>query len=453
MEQRMTSPGNRGGFVLVTVLVITTIGLLFGAGALMLFRFQCQLRIDRQHELEKVYAVRSVLNYIRTFSGEISSYPGKTFRYRTGSERDLSLVVRPVKAVFPDLDNHKHFVMESVDSLRRFNPAACVNQYNSTYDYEYGPPGVSNEIKCSSMRVGGGNKYGLAFRVEPETNSVRKWWVNIGMRDTGGWLQEDYGRRYYFNPLDFITGTNDIKDVMRLCIIRNVTNRTNDVGCRYGWPLSKEGEKALVFQITPKAGGNNFNNAEIEYLEYEYTAGSLKVFPRNCWSNSPSLCNMGLQLAGDKASLFYISNRQLNENLSLSSQGYTFFDSVDITPRFYKYFSHQVSIDGITYGGIKTNDLGKVEAPELRAVFEVEAASEKYSDSNVDYITGFRVTPAYQYDVFIEHPVNVTNLATVAQKIGEYERGGLTCTVITYDTHGTVNKGFRKDEKVAREKK
>ena len=65
MEQGMTRYPCHRGFMLVTVLVITAIGLLFGAGALLLFRYQCQLRIDRQHELEKVYAVRSALNYIK----------------------------------------------------------------------------------------------------------------------------------------------------------------------------------------------------------------------------------------------------------------------------------------------------------------------------------------------------------------------------------------------------
>ena len=64
-------------------------------------------------------------------------------------------------------------------------------------------------------------------------------------------------------------------------------------------------------------------------------------------------------------------------------------------------------------------------------------------------LPSFTVTPAYQYDIFLEHPAGVTNLATVAQKIGEYERDCVTHTMLTYDTHGTEHKGFRRDERAA----
>ena len=65
--------------MLVTVLIVTMVGLLFGAGALLLFKFQCQLRIDRQHELEKVYAVRSALNYIKKAASGIPEEGTKLF--------------------------------------------------------------------------------------------------------------------------------------------------------------------------------------------------------------------------------------------------------------------------------------------------------------------------------------------------------------------------------------
>lgn len=437
----MTGTRGKGGFMLVTVLIVTAVGLLFGAGALLLFRFQCQLRIDRQHELEKVYAVRSALNYTRTIR-EIPD-AGRPFRYETGSGRNLGLLVKPVEPLFPNVSNESHFVMERGDFR------VLTGQYNSLPDYEYGAVGVTNLF---IDKVDDDGKAGLVFKDLTATNGV-KWWVNVGMRDTGSWLQEDYGRRYFFWPLDYVGGNVATKDLMRLCLIRNVTNETNAAGRRHGWPLSQEGERALVFQIRPMAGAN-VSNAEMTFSEFVYRDGTVTTKQLLYWNNVPSLCNMGLQLAGNKVCVFYIGNAQQNdENVNLASRGYTFSKSVEMTLDTYRYFAEAQTVGGKEYGGIFTNAYGMVQAPELRAVFEVEAASDMRGDgvtldaSNCDSLTRFRVTPAYQYDIYLEHPAAVTNRATVAQKIGDYDRWGREYTILTYDTHGTEHKGFRRDER------
>ena len=429
--------------MLVTVLIVTAVGLLFGAGALLLFRFQCQQRIDRQHELEKVYAVRSVLNYTRTNTKEIPD-EGRPFRYETGSGRNLGLLVKPVARLFPNASNECHFVMERGDF------EALAGQYNSRPDYEYGAVGVTNLLMGTGSKDG---TTGLVFNDLTATNGV-KWWVNVGMRDTGGWLQEDYGRRYFFWPRNYVDGSVKTKDLMRLCLIRNVTNENNEVGCRHGWPLSQEGERALVFEIRPMAGANTSGiNAEMSFSEFVYSGGTIMTTRLLC-VDAPSLCNMGLQLAGNKACVFYIGNEQQNdEHVSLTSRGYTFSESVDLSPATYRYFAEAQVVGGREYGGIFTNAYGMVRAPELRAVFEVEAASDSRGEgvtldvSNSDFLTQFRVTPAYQYDIYLEHPAAVTNRATVAQKIGQYARTGRDYTMLTYDTHGTEHKGFRRDER------
>ena len=431
--------------MLVTVLIVTAVGLLFGAGALFLFRFQCQLRIDRQHELEKVYAVRSALNYMRTYIGEIPD-EGRPFRFETGSGRNLGLLVKPVEPLFPNVSNESHFVMERGDFQ------ALARQYNPRPDYEYGAVGVTNLLMGP---VDGDGCFGLAFKDLTATNHV-KWWVNIGMRDTGGWLQEDYGRRYFFWPRDYVGGDVNTKDLMRLCLIRNVTNEANAVGCRHGWPLSQEGERALVFQIRPMAGANKAgNNAEMTVAEFVYRGGTVTATQLLCLSNAPSLCNMGLQLAGNKVCVFYVGNEKQNDEglVNLTSRGYTFSESVEMTLDTYRYFTEELTVGGKEYGGIFTNAYGRVQAPELRAVFEVEATSDMRGEgvtldaSNSDFLTRFRVTPAYQYDVYLEHPAAVTNRATVAQKIGKYSRGARAYTMLTYDTHGTEHRGFRRDER------
>ena len=231
--------------MLVTVLVVTAIGLLFGAGSLLLFRYQCQVRIDRQHELEKVYAVRSALNYTRTHTGINPN--GNAFAYYTNSERQLGLFVKPVAAIFPNATNENHFAMTRKGQFSVESRAH--GWYDSLHDYECGWIGTTN-LQMRSL-YGGDGKYGLGFSDVEATKNV-KWWVNIGMLGTGGWLQDDYGRRYCFLLRDYVGRgrTGQSGDIVRLCIIRNSTNEAESAnsGRRHGWPLSA-GERGLVFEV------------------------------------------------------------------------------------------------------------------------------------------------------------------------------------------------------------
>lgn len=438
--KEMSFCGQRGS-VLVMVLIITAIGLLFGAGALLLFRYQCQLRIERQHELEKVYAVRSALNYIRTYNGK--NLIDTVFEYHTASERFLRLPVSPAKVIFPDPGNEKHLDMGSVNALRNFK-AQLPNQYDADLDCEYG--GTANEmirtIVWKDLPF-----HGLEFYDQKTTNEI--WWVNVGMLGTGGWLQQEYGRRYSFLPVNYVGDgeSEKTRDIMRLCIIRNVTNKTNAVGHRYGWPLSKEGERALVLQIRPMAGYGNDPGAELLLSEYVYTGGRTNETPLILWNNRPSKGYKGLQIAGRIVSLFDISQAPIAYNLG---NAYTFSPTNMMTKATYDYFAE---------GRILSDDGRILKAPELRAVFEVEACSTKRPVDDAiggDTLTNFRVTPAYQYDVFLEHPLGTEpKPATVAQRIGEYspKDNESWFSVLTYDTHGTENKGFRKDEREAERKR
>lgn len=459
MESRVRASCFRDGFALVTVLIITAVGLLLGAGALLMFRYQCQMRIDRQHELEKVYAVRSVLNYIRSNAGKITD-AGMGFGYHSRSERDLNLLVKPVAAIFPIVNKvvRKHFVMENGHFGQNLREKDETGGYSETYDYEYGTSGTTNFVMSRSNEDNDG-RFGLAFRDVTATNGA-KWWVNIGMRDTGGWLQEDYGRRYYFLPMNYVGGTAS-KDVIRLCIIRNITNENNTVGCRHGWPLSKERERALVFEVRPNSGDTSKeNNAVITLSEYEYRGGAIIPTLLRQWNNCNALHYTGIQLAGDKMSVFQIES---------AGSGYTFLDSnesteeldcCELTEGTRDYFANEQWIGGMRYAGTNVVD-GKLQAPELRAVFEVEALSNTrpqempadYKLQQLNFLTFFKVTPAYQFDVFLEHPAFVTNLATVAQRIVRAGSSGaardVQYTTLTYDTHGTENRGFRKDERAA----
>ena len=441
MESKLTSYRCHRGFMLIMVLVVTAVGLLFGAGALLLFRYQCQQRIDRQHELEKVCAVRSALNYIRTAKSEISE-SGKPFRCLTGSGRNLGVLVKPVPRIFPsdsykppkEHPRYRHFFMERGD----FDVSSTqTGRYEENLDYEYGAIGVTNIVMSNTDPSDSAKpQIGLGFTDTVATNGV-KWWVNIGMRGTGGWLQEEYGRRYYFYLKHCLGDQGTVtRDRIRFCIIRNVTNELNDAGCQHGWPLSS-GEKALVFEVVGE-------RAVELYEKHVSNNGTVQVQPILQLNDfDQTLYNIGIQVAGDKILLFYI------DNLTGVNDGppRCVFSSVkSMTPEMRNYFAKGATFD----------DEGKiVNAPELRVVFEVEAASSLRGGptQGANFLTDLSVTPAYQYDVFLEHPASVTNRATVAQRTGTFSPNKSSYMTLTYDTHGTENKGFRKDEREAERKR
>lgn len=443
-------PSEKRGFVLVMVLIITAVGLLFGAGALLLFRYQCQMRIGRQHELEKLYAVRSALNYVeyKNNADKIGD-EGRAFRYHTASERNLGLIVKPVKCVFPDFENPRHLDLGNEGRNGRTLRLLGTGQYNSELDFEYGAvraDGTESEadlLKGMIFDSDDGNLTGFGVANVTATNT--KWWVNIGMSGTGGWLQSDYGRRYFFQPRQLVGGaySEHTKDAIRLCLIRD--NGVEEG--RHGWPLSREGERAIVFQIRQGIGANADITGEMSFAEYVCSGGETMMVTNNIfWNNAiPAVLSyMGVQLAGNKVSLFYINKAGESSASSPLSRGYVFSDIAQLTDPTYDYFAE---------GCVTDADGRIIKAPDLRAVFEVVAASdarpEAADKSEKDFLTWFRVTPAYQYDILLEHPAARTNLATVAQRIliGKSARGANKYSVRTYDTHGTEHKGFRQDER------
>ena len=414
----------------MTVLIVTAVGLLFGAGALLLFRYQCQLRIDRQHELEKVYAVRSALNYMKS---ETVTDTGQEFVYRNeNSGRDLRLFVYPSKAFFPltnDVQHVKdmearHFVMDWGDF--DINNADRQNQYDSRLDYGYGAVGVEVDDLTNTIKGIDGSTRGLIFDSRFATNDGVRCWVNIGMRKTGGWLQEEYGRRYAFYPKR--VGPND---VVRLWLIRapeGASDASN--GCGFGWPPPSDAHP-LMFEFK--------NRKDMSLYECDGD------HPRNkplCSASYVGEMNFGIQLAHDKASVFYIENKASDADADDPFlRGYTFSSVATMSESTYKYFSD----------GSERNDEGKIiSAPDMRVVFEVML---ERGGENVE-LQHFKVTPGYQYEVSLEHPKGVINRATVAQRMGQYARGKVTLySIMTYDTHGTENKGFRKDEREAGRKR
>lgn len=189
--------------------------------------------------------------------------------------------------------------------------------------------------------------------------------------------------------------------------------------------------------------------------ELWYNSGSLKTVGEPIvWEDEIPAINIyvGFQIAGDRVTIFR-SDKASNSEDKMKC-GWKFSEVRRLQRDTYEYFAN---------GCILGFDGEIVEAPDLRAVLEVEASADSRpenedpeeadpsptSDQN-DFLADFRVTPAYQFDVFLEYPAFVTNRATVAQLVMtgvEDDRGGELLAVRTYDTHGTDHKGFRQDER------
>ena len=487
----MTAFGHRG-YALVTVLIVTAVGLLFGAGSLLLFRFQCQQRIERQHELEKIYAVRSALNWTRAYDSLLPA-EGWPLTYYTGSGRSLDLLVKPVEYIFPDVNFVtngvvRHLVMEGIasqgsgrttysavdkDNNKRIltvSSLECPNQFNEKLDYEYGMmsvlsfgeietimPDLSMVGKVDESSITyklkkgaiGEDKFGICFP-NSTTNNV-KWWVNVGMPGKGGWLQSEYGRRYSFSigglvgMGDSIDGQVVSTDIFHFCLIKDNLHQGYHPGCRRGWPLSAN-ESAFVLRIEKGQQGG----AVMELYEYVY--GDAPILLANHYSSNFAN-KMGVQIAGKKVSLFYFHG-------GAQGAGGAGQIPADIKEGFRE-------MSDKTYLYFRGNDIDAEDrirsTPDLRAVFEVIASSNirglGRESTSEDFVSELRVSPAYQYDVFLKCP-NVKyadengDLATVAQLIPALESGrSVGFPIMTYDTHGTENKGFRKDEREAERKR
>lgn len=422
------------GFALVAVLIIIAVGLLLGAGALLTFRYQCQLRIDRQHELEKLYAVRSVLHCIK--SDTITS-PGRIFDYHTASERHLRLHVRPVEADFPRITNgvtqaveKRDFVVEWGD----FNIPNAKNDkvggYDRFKDYEYGAEGVTNlqqAIRGAITEIQQGQEgitRGLVFDFNSATSDFARCWVNIGMRGTGGWLHTEYGRRYWCY-IPYL----DVTKVVRLWLIRDLLDAVDrGDGRSFGWPPSDD-DFPLMMKILDR---------RIELWECR----GMTPVKRLCEKELGEECYMGIQIAHDKATLFHSGNAFVDEasRIDASLRGFEFSTVATMSKDTYEYF-HRGSV---------TNKEGEIiSSPDVRAIFEVSSDSAQLS-ANKHVIQVFKVTPGFQYDVLLEYPPGETNRATVAQRLQKIQgQSSITYSVLTYDTHRVGFSGFRKSERNA----
>lgn len=187
----------REGFVLPALMILALVGMLFGLGRVLLYRYQCQIRIDRQHELEKRSAVRSALRWIETRNQEelagMEAAESTPFECVSRTGRRIDVQVRSVKPIYP-ADPGDFSIVDGASY-----EYACVTRS------EPGPMQPCFLGAAKGCQIGPG---------ADTANEVG--WISVDMSGTGSWLDEVYGRRYMVDVGDFNAG--GVGDEMRLSI-------------------------------------------------------------------------------------------------------------------------------------------------------------------------------------------------------------------------------------------
>lgn len=423
----------------------------------MMYRYQCYLRIDRQHEIEKRDAVKSMLNWLRANAG-LTTIIGYTneLKFVAASGRELNVISVPTPVLFPDAAKHDiHFSIAKYgnnvpsaafessslgSSYYKFANNAIAQKYGLYVDcpvdahvpmlrrsqsYEEGPDGLPVETNLDRLYFGG------------MTNKGDRSALSIEMPKVGGWWNDDYGRRY---EVDFETmGTNAYH---RIYLMRKSTQ----------WPLQNN-EVALCLEFISGRGREEDNIMQAFYcrgrvmtpvlakngdvvIRQGSEKGGSDSNVRSLSSNGPK----GIQLAGRYLSIY-----------GATAGNYIFSNNIGyLDEDVYKAFTDNA--DGVMFDN---GDLKMVVEEECRN--SVSSADLSYTEIN-----SIMVSPAYKFDIYVEYPVDPLRkfgawssdwkLATVAQPCMP-DRANANPIVITYDTHGTENKGFRKDEREAERKR
>lgn len=499
MERELTTTKARGGFALVAVLIIAAIGLLFGAGSLLLFRFQCQKRIDRQHEIEKYFAVRSALQLLS--EDALSRFPDelsgpKWFVYQADSGRNARVIVNPAKALFPKLgyrfpDGRGHFY---------------VNFQTISIENEFGIPGFEtkskksiNNISPNSSRyawcvnelmqdkelMNEGNYLSIMHGKEcASSNGIPRCWLKMDMSPTGRWSDDLFGRRYMFNLHECckLTPGDDDGAIITNDTYRLVLKRLRkDEECPYSigsgdWrPLS--GEAVIYAELKSwQTYTNGSYQTEASFAAYTQVGGGAPLIVKDDAGNplmkkadillsTNNAANVkseetrngyGIQLVGRRLSLYQASTPAATGPLR-----FDLWSNGNIPEDVYCHF---------------TNDYSTVFSTNMVMVFEVEASlsrngsnyvykvtdkasatangnksnSNEYNEYN--RVANFEVYPAYEYSIDLDYPYGYTNSATVVHldHVGLI-RDNSRRAAVTYDAHGTLNKGWRADERDWRE--
>ena len=459
----MTTFSARPGFALPVVLFISLLGIFLGFGRLLVFHNQCRLRIDRQQEYEKVFAVRSALNRLQNGTTRTLSLPvegaEESIVMCTDSSRKVKVLTHPADAIFPISDNPEHFFVgrEKANALGKVERFYQID--GTSYRYGSSVSGDKALRTGALERVLTGDYHVCLM----PTNAVAgdKCRLSLDMTGTGRWSDDPFGRRYAFNVYAFC-GTNEHDQVY--FILRR--KRANEIfGGTVGfldkldesWRPRQDGESVIYAVLeTSEFGARSFTAWTQSYDKGKLQdpvpcapMGSSSGFDQAQLAVLQSGKGFGIQLVGRNLTLF-----QASAVGTTISKRHDLFGTAQIPDLVYQNF---------------TNDMKTVgaEAPTLSTdmvmELEIRAGSwREYAQGTVDAPNKFNrleVFPAYEFEIRIENwnermredVLIEPKLATVVHL--EFDRAqseSAPCrAAIAYDTHGTEIKGWRTGERKA----
>ncbi len=387
------SSDQKSGFVLVSLLIVASVGILFGFGRLLLYRYQCQLRIQRQHELEKVFAVRSAVKWVEVQSGTIlDTVRIKSFNFEAVPGRTLGVDVCQVTPIYPS------------DSTQfNITNALC---FSGSW------PGVSLSGEGGMHPVVSNTVDGIRALIGPGTNTAGKIGrIAVDMSGSGSWLDDTFGRRYMV----------DIKEINR-----SIGTETGDT---------------VKLYIVPAEFANDIDNAPAIGLtcrplgpSSDYTTTSAWIrrqgeFTENMGSTTEFKYNngKGFQISGQYISLYnwvQVGRSDICGTFSFSEQ-YNIPDDM---------ISAFMQVDGET-----TKELMMVlEVKQTGAVLDANAHRNSFNR--------FQVLPAYEFDIALTWPDRnrgthreIATVVHVKPKSSVRNNDG---KAYTYDTHGVERRGY-----------
>lgn len=382
------SPG-RAGFILPALMILALVGMLFGLGRVLLYRYQCQIRIDRQHELEKRSAVRSALRWIETRDqkqlADTEAVDATPFECVSRTGRRIDVQVRSVKPIYP-ADSGDFSITDGASYAY-----ACVTRS------EPGP------MQPFFLNAENGCKIG------PGTNTAGEaGWISVDMSGTGSWLDEVYGRRYMVDVGDFNAGGRG--DEMRLSI--------SPVGSTAAIGLTMKSRDAV--------------NATVDVWHRDPATGVEAIIGTNVLPGSDiGLQNgKGLQIAGNQVIAYHWVQITGNPNICGT---YTFSPQYCTVPEStMAHFRDPLS------GGS-----GKA----LRMTLEVKNTGLPLTEAgNGNTFKRFQVLPAYEFEVLLnwEESGREDEVATVVHVSPSVRKAGraMENKAYIYDTPGVSVRGY-----------
>lgn len=454
------------GFVIPAVLLVALFGIMFGVGRLLMYRYQCHLRIDRQCEIEKENAVKSMLNWLRVNSGDASIDSTNELHITTPSGREVNVISIPTPILFPNhatYDSNSHSNHFSVAEYMRGNLEQTTVDYSvagdNFYKFTIGRNPNSELIGwCDDMysktfgvrilREKGGlepllwynnmnGERGVYFA--GITNGQVSTALSIEMLGIGGWWNDTYGRRYEVNFKRVGANTRFRMYLMR----KNVT-----------WPLTGNGVALCLEYIIEDSEDDEKNRMQAFYFDANKSWPVQTKDHSGCVTRGRYFDSGASPLSSDGPKGMQLAGRHLSI-YGASRQNYIFSKNVGYIDDdgFYAAFTNQ------------TNDvLG--DRGDLKMVLEVWPYDEKRigntGEGSSTVIYEIEVRPAYKFDIYLEYPIKPLRrfgewdpdfkLATVVQT-GMPDRQNPNPIAIIYDTPGTENKGWRKDEREAEKKR